>query len=221
MYARIAGARSAVYRGRGEMTLNEADVSPRDCNGKPGGRTYRCTDVRTDGQTDGALCAPLCSDRTLAGSSRTSSWLVPFDGLSSPEFHGYREEPRSRSGRSLGTAKHRSTHFAALRLLLIIYAASAAPRYQPPSRSRPAHVCRAGTIRIGIIARVPIAGDRANRANPIESRDRFARNNNHDWIPRGFGGRTFVVPLCAHRGPNVGLKARGCAPGQVLASARV
>lgn len=120
-------------------------------------RTNEWTDGRTNRRTDGRTARR--SDRTLwmRFLSRTSSSLVPFDGLSSPGFYGYREELRSRSGRSLGTAKHRSTHFAALRLLLIIYAASAAPLPTPVVAGTRV-LRRAGTIRIGIIARVPMPG---------------------------------------------------------------
>ena len=50
------------------------------------------------------------------------------------KFHGHREELRSEAGRSQRTTKQPSTHFAALWLLLIIYAASVAPLPATPIR---------------------------------------------------------------------------------------
>lgn len=126
---------------------------------------------------------------------------VRFDGKSGlfGKLHGHREELRSRAGRSLRTTKQPSTHFAALWLLLIIYAASVARLPTPPVR-RNLHV--APSKRGPVHHRATIApihrrcipgtdpGTRPNRANPIESHNRFAGNNNYDWIPRGSGGRT-------------------------------
>lgn len=144
---------------------------------------------------------------TLVVSSAFSSprlrvvFSVRFDGKSGlfGKLHGRREELRSRAGRSLRTTKQPSTHFAALWLLLIIYAASVAPLPTPPLR-RNLHV--APSKRGPVHHRATIApihrrcipgtdpGTRPNRANPIESHNRFAGNNNYDWIPRGSGGRT-------------------------------
>lgn len=158
---------------------------------------------QTDGRTDGRS-APT---EPLDGSSRTSSSLVPFDGLSSPGFYGYREEPRSRSGRSLGTAKHRSTHFAALRLLLIIYAASAAPLPTPVVVGT--RVLRAGTIRIGIIARVPMP--ETGRTGPILSR--AAIDSPGIIIMIGFpgvlGAGLSGPPVYARIGPRCRIKSAG------------
>jgi len=71
-------------------------------------------------------------------------------------------------------------------------------RYQPRRGTRVVVVALRASERVPVHLHyspgTPQAGDRANRANPIESRNRFARNNNHDWIPRGFGGRTFRSP---------------------------
>lgn len=142
---------------------------------------------------------------------------VRFDGKSGlfGKLHGHREELRSRAGRSLRTTKQPSTHFAALWLLLIIYAASVARLPTPPVR-RNLHV--APSKRGPVHHRATIApihrrcipgtdpGTRPNRANPIESHNRFAGNNNYDWIPRGSGGRTprffpFFLPSLPPRAP--------------------
>lgn len=145
---------------------------------------------------------------TLVVSSAFSSprlrvvFSVRFDGKSGlfGKLHGRREELRSRAGRSLRTTKQPSTHFAALWLLLIIYAASVAPLPPTPPLRRNLHV--APSKRGPVHHRATIApihrrcipgtdpGTRPNRANPIESHNRFAGNNNYDWIPRGSGGRT-------------------------------
>lgn len=141
-------------------------------------------------------------------------WMIPRGRrlrwyrlmVSSPAvfYSGYREEPRSRSGRSFGTAKHRSTPLrgtpATINYLCCECCAATNPRRRSCTRVLHHEASEGGPGRrgaapgIGIIARAPRAGDRANRANPIESCNRFARNNNHDWIPRGFGGRTFRSP---------------------------
>lgn len=78
-------------------------------------------------------------------------------------------------------------------------------RYQPRyHQTDPAHAARSpgpGARRRLSLYLVPIDPG-PNRANPIESHNRFARNNNYDWIPRGSGGRTPLSlsppfpPLC-------------------------
>lgn len=149
--------------------------------------------------------------RTAAPNSRWFLTNVVFDGTvrwslarSYTLYHGVQGgAPKSVWAEPQNRKTPARLHFAALRLLLIIYAASAASLPTPsswpctcvaPRIETGAPAAARGVESIGIIARVSRTGDRANRANPIESRNRFARNNNHDWIPRGFGGRTFRSP---------------------------
>lgn len=133
-------------------------------------------------------------------SDRTSSSSVP---LGAPALFSTRGAGRS-SGPGLGGASEPQNtgrlHFAALRLLLIIYAASATPLPTPVAGTRVCWLCnrearrgetwrgvawrgearRAGYPRrrcIGIIVRAYPAnrGPGEPGANPIESRNRFAR----------------------------------------------
>lgn len=72
------------------------------------------------------------------GSSRTSSLLVPFDDLFFDRVlpGGTRRSPVVGLGGASEPQNTGRLDFAALRLLLIIYAASERERYQPRRRSR-------------------------------------------------------------------------------------
>lgn len=142
------------------------------------------------------------------GSSRTSSLLVPFDDLFFDRvlLDGTRRSPVVGLGGASEPQNTGRLHFAALRLLLIIYAAS--ERETLYAVTNPvviaAHVCCTAKRESGPLLprrryrhyrtgyRESRTGE--NRANPIESCNRFAQNNNHDWIPRSFGGRTLRFP---------------------------
>lgn len=81
------------------------------------------------------------------------------------------------------------------------------PSFMGPAGTRRHAATIASRLSIHRLYLVPIR-DRRNRANPIESHNRFAGNNNYDWIPRGSGGRTrcffpsFVPSLPARFSPN-------------------
>ena len=180
--------------GRSKMMLDEIDASIRYDNGK---LTWE------NEQRSWSNSGQFLADVVSVGSVWWSLLRVLLGGTGRSPGVGLGGASESQNTSRL--------HFTALRLLLIIYAASATPLPTPFVVA--AHVCctakrakggpdrRSAAPGIGIIARVSRARDRANRANPIESRNRFARNNNHDWIPRGFGGRTFRSPWARASGP--------------------
>jgi len=112
-----------IYHGKNKITLNETDASIRYDNSK-----FRWENEQPElwmilyGRRLRWFRSPMVSSPTVL-------------------YSGYREEPRSRSGRSLGTAKHRSTPLrgtlATINYLCCECCAATNPRHRSCTRVAP------------------------------------------------------------------------------------